>query len=87
MPFYFQKQKIKMAFIEFGKIEILWVGLIIIILMFAYYFFKIRKLKHITKKISTNSILSKVMKKKSKKDKYISLLLLFTLFGFFFHNF
>ncbi len=72
-----------MAFIEFR--EILWIIICVIIFTcFAIiYYFKIRKMKHHTHKISTSLILNKIIKKKSKKDKIITILLLFSIFFLF----
>ena len=72
-----------MAFMEFGDIKFLWFGIIIVILLISLYFFKIKNYKYHTKKISTSPVLNKVVKKRSRKDKIMSIMLLISLFSLF----
>ena len=72
-----------MAFIEFGEINYLWLGLFLIFSMVVYWYFKLNKKKYLSKQLSTTKILTKTIRKKTIKENLISILLLIAILSLF----
>ncbi len=72
-----------MSIIEFGNIEYLWYGIILIVSLLLIYYFKFRKKKFDSMKLSTTKILNKTIRKKTIKENLISIFILLSLFSLF----
>lgn len=72
-----------MAFIEFGNIKFLWIGILLIGSLLLVYYFKFKKKKFDSYELSTTKILQKTIRKKTIKENLISILMLLALFSLF----
>jgi len=71
------------AFVEFENVFFVFLGVGVIGMFLLFYFFKLRKFKYDSKKISTNPILARVVKKRTQKERIISILFLVSVFCLF----
>lgn len=72
-----------MAFIEFGSIGFLFLGLFIVAVFLAFYYFKLRRKRYDSLNVSTSKVLKKTLKKKNFKENLLSILLLISLLSLF----
>ena len=72
-----------MAFIEFGDIEFLYLGIFVVLFFILFFIFFLRNKEFDSKEVSTNKILNKIHPKKSRKENLISFILLFSVFSLF----
>jgi Ca-activated chloride channel family protein len=76
--------KFKMTeYIRLTEPWIVGVGVIFIILFLFVYYFYLKKKKHLAKKLSSNSMIGSVVRKKSKKEFWMNLFLVFSVFFLF----
>lgn len=72
-----------MSLVEFGEVWILFLGFGFLALYYLVYYFFLRSRKHLTKKLSSNSIVSSVLKRKSRKEFWMNIILVFSIFLLF----
>jgi Ca-activated chloride channel family protein len=70
-------------YVRFTDLWIVGVGVIFIICFLFVYFFYLKKKKHLAKKLSSNSMIGSVVRKKSKKEFWMNLFLIFSVFFLF----
>ena len=72
-----------MGFIEFGEVKFLWIGIVLVLSMIAFWYYKLSKKKYLSKQLSTTKILTKTIRKKTIKENLISIFLILALFSLF----
>jgi Ca-activated chloride channel family protein len=70
-------------YLKFTDPWIIGAGVIFIICFLFVYFFYLKKKKHLAKKLSSNSMIGSVVRKKSKKEFWMNLFLIFSVFFLF----
>lgn len=70
-------------YIRFTDPWIVGVGVIFILTFLFIYYFYLKKKKHLAKKLSSNSMIGSVVRKKSKKELWMNLFLVFSIFMLF----
>lgn len=70
-------------YLKFTDAWIVWVGVIFIVLFLLVYYFYLKKKKYLAKKISSNSMIGSIVRKKSKKELWMNLFLVFSIFMLF----
>lgn len=72
-----------MVFIEFTYLWLVGVGVVFVLCFCFVYFFYLNKKKHLARKLSSNSMIGSVIKKRSRKELWMNLFLVFSIFLLF----